>query len=217
MRTLSSKASLTAAAVIALVVAVVTAPTAGAGKVAAPGTARVHYVVAPTGNEARYRVREVLVGLDFPNDAVGTTKGITGAFVVDTTGKVVEDSSKIVINVAQLKSDKDKRDTYIRENTMHTDKFPTVELLPSFIKGVTGNPPTSGTRPVEVLANLKVLGVPHPTTWHGSATFNGDDVTGTISTAFTFTDIGVVKPTRAILLTVEDTVKLEYDFHFTKK
>jgi hypothetical protein len=195
----------------------VAAPTAGAVKAAGPAASRVHYVVAPTGNEARYRVREVLVGVDFPNDAVGVTRGITGGFVVDTTGKVVEDSSKIVINVAQLKSDKDKRDAYIRDHTMHTDKFPTVELLPSFIKGVTGSPPTSGTRPVEVLANLKVQGNVHPTTWHGSATFNGDDVTGTISTAFTFTDIGVTKPSRAILLTVEDTVKLEYDFHFTKK
>ncbi|MEO7084913.1 MAG: YceI family protein [Gemmatimonadaceae bacterium] len=217
MRELSSKASFSVAAAIAITAAVVAIPVAAAGRVAAPGPVRMHYIVAPTGNEARYRVREVLVGLDFPNDAVGVTKGISGGFVVDTSGKVVEDSSKIIIDVAQLKSDKDKRDAYIRENTMHTDKFPTVELMPSFIKGVTGKPPTSGTRPVEILANLKVLGNLHPITWHGSATFNGDDVTGTISTAFTFTDMGLVKPTRAILLTVEDTVKLEYDFHFTKK
>jgi hypothetical protein len=35
----------------------------------------VHYVVAPQGNEARYRVREQLVGLDLPNDAIGFTAG----------------------------------------------------------------------------------------------------------------------------------------------
>ena len=116
-----------------------------------------------------------------------------------------------------LKSDKDKRDAYIRDNVMNTDKFPTVELVPSFVKGVGGMPPTSGTRGLEILGNLKVHGSVHPTTWHGSATFAGDEITGTISTAFTFTDVGIKKPSRAIVLSVEDTVKLEYDFHLIKR
>ena len=38
----------------------------------APRTAGViHFTVAAAGNKARYRVREQLMGKDFPNDAIG--------------------------------------------------------------------------------------------------------------------------------------------------
>src|SRR6476620_7676627 len=48
----------------------------------ASGTpAHVRYIVAPTGNEARYRVREQLVSFDLPNDAVGVTKDVTGSLL----------------------------------------------------------------------------------------------------------------------------------------
>ena len=34
------------------------------------------YVVAATGNEVRYRVREQLIGFDVPNDAIGKSAQI---------------------------------------------------------------------------------------------------------------------------------------------
>src|SRR2546426_2033775 len=46
----------------------------------APGAA-LRLVLAPAGNAARYRVRERLVGHDFPNDAVGETKSLSGAIL----------------------------------------------------------------------------------------------------------------------------------------
>ena len=44
-----------------------------------PATDGLELVVAPDGNEVRYRVREQLVGLDLPNDAVGATSDVTGS------------------------------------------------------------------------------------------------------------------------------------------
>src|SRR5215213_241418 len=79
---------------------------------------RLHFVVAPTGNEARYRVREQLVSFDLPNDAVGLTKEITGMLVVDANGSIVRDSSRITVNVSNLKSDKERRDGFIKRRTM---------------------------------------------------------------------------------------------------
>jgi polyisoprenoid-binding protein YceI len=217
MRTVSSKASLTLAASFVFVAVSITTPTASAGKVAPPGPMRFHYVVAPTGNEARYRVREVLAGHDFPNDAIGVTHGITGSLVFDTSGKAVEDSSLITIDVAQLKTDQERRDKYIRENTMETAKYPTVTIVPSYERGFSGIPPASGTAAITFGGKLTVHGVTIPTIWHGTANFAGDEITGTMATSFTFDDIKMKKPSRAIVLTVEDTVKLEYDFHLIKK
>jgi len=53
------------------------------------------YIVAPDGNEARYRVREQLVGFDLPKDAIGATKAITGRIVIGPDGKVVKEGSKV--------------------------------------------------------------------------------------------------------------------------
>src|SRR5215216_6482081 len=96
--------------------------------------ARLHFVVAPTGNEARYRVREQLAGIDLPNDAIGVTKDVTGQIVVDPTGKVVKDSSKIVVQLTNLKSDKSRRDGFFLCRTRQTPRstlFPFATVPPT--------------------------------------------------------------------------------------
>ena len=47
---------------------------AAAKAAAAKSAAPIRFVIAPAGNEARYRVSEVLMGATLPNDAVGVTK-----------------------------------------------------------------------------------------------------------------------------------------------
>src|SRR5262249_22959141 len=53
-----------------------TAVSAQSTHAAAPKTTRLRYTVAPSGNEARYRVKEQLAGFDLPNDAIGVTKQV---------------------------------------------------------------------------------------------------------------------------------------------
>ena len=54
--------------------------------------------LSPTGNAARYRVRERLVGHDLPNDAIGETKTLTGAIEFDSKGSVIPQSLKFVVD-----------------------------------------------------------------------------------------------------------------------
>lgn len=188
----------------------------GAKTASAPAApARLHYVVAPTGNEARYRVREQLVGVDLPNDAVGVTSQIAGSILVDATGVIVRDSSKITVTLTSLKSDKERRDNFIRRRTMETEKFPTVELVPTMLHGITTKPMTGAATVFELMGDLTVHGVTHPTTWKVAAKAEGADVVGTATTAFTFKDFGLEQPKVPVLLSVADTIKLEYDFRFT--
>src|SRR4051812_27284496 len=63
------------------------------------GKPAARYKVAADGNEARYRVREELAGVDFPNDAIGKTTSITGGIAFDNKGKIVRDSSRFVIDL----------------------------------------------------------------------------------------------------------------------
>lgn len=180
----------------------------------ASAAAPVRLIVAPTGNEARYRVREQLVGFDLPNDAVGVTQEITGGLLLDSKGAVVRDSSKIVVTLTSLKSDQARRDNFVKTRTMETEKFPTVELV---LTGIKGNPKPTATAPTtfELLADLTVKGVTRPTTWKVTARADGADIVGSASTAFTFKDFSIEQPKVRSVLSVADTIKLEYDFRFT--
>src|SRR5438270_7160599 len=75
----------------------------------AKGTA-LRLVLASSGNAARYRVRERLVGHDLPNDAVGETKNMSGAISIDSAGNVIRDASKFTLDAGSFVSDKDRRD-----------------------------------------------------------------------------------------------------------
>lgn len=169
-------------------------------------------IVAPTGNAVRYRVREQLAGFDFPNDAVGSTTQISGGIALDSAGKPIAEASKFVVNVGTLKSDRERRDRYIAGRTLQVEQYPTVELVPTALNGVTLPLPSSGRRAFTMTGNLTVKGVTRPSTWQVNATFSDETVTGTATTAFTFADFGMEQPRVRSVLSVADTIKLEYDF-----
>ena len=82
-----------------------------------------------SGSKAEYRVREQLARLNFPNDAVGTTEAVTGAFIIRPDGSFTPDS-KLIVDLRTLKTDEPKRDGYVRANTLQTDRFPNAEFVP---------------------------------------------------------------------------------------
>ncbi len=191
-------------------------PAAFAQSPTASQPTRLHYVVAATGNEARYRVREQLVGRDLPNDVIGVTKKVTGRLVVESDGKVVQDSSKILVDVASLASDQTRRDNYLRRNTLESSKYPTVEVVPTTFTGISSPIPAGTSRNFSLTANMTIHGVTRPTTWQVTAKAEGNDVVGTAKTSFTFKDFSLEQPRVPIVLSVADTVRLEYDFRFTQ-
>jgi polyisoprenoid-binding protein YceI len=177
-------------------------------------TESVRYVVAPAGNEARYRVREQLACFDLPKDAIGATKNVTGRVVIGADGKVVKDSSKVTIQLSDLKSDQGRRDNYLRRSTLETEKFPNAELVPVALEGLLMPIEPGSSQTFVVRGNLTVHGVTRPTTWQVTARGEGKDVVGTAATAFTFKDFALEQPRVPVVLSVADTIRLEYDFRF---
>ena len=178
----------------------------------AKGTA-LRLVLASTGNAARYRVRERLVGHDFPNDAVGETKNLTGAISIDSDGKVIRDASKFTLDAGSFVSDRDRRDGFVRNRLLESEEYPTITLVPTEIRGVKLPLPKSGSTPIEMTGDLTVRGVTRPTAWKGTVQFVNGGVAGTASTAFTFDDLQLEQPRVPVLLSVADTIKLEIDFN----
>lgn len=196
---------------------VLTSAAAGAG-LAAQDTTTLRLVVAPEGNEARYRVREQLAGLSFPNDAVGVTTAVTGEIVVDAaTGRVQSGASRIVVELGGLTSDQSRRDNYVRNRTLETAQHPTAVLVPTELRGIPWPLPATGTVTFQLIGNLTIKQVTRSTTWDVTLDVSGNTVTGTATTSFTFEEFAMTKPRVASVLSVDDTIRLEYDLRLIRQ
>ena len=176
--------------------------------------AAIRFVPAAEGNEARYRVREQLVGLDFPNDAIGKTSKVDGSIMIGADGKLVRDSSRFTIDLRTLVSDQDRRDNFIRRNTIKTDSFPNAVFVPASAEGLPATLPATGPMAFTLSGDLTIHGVTRPTTWQVKATrLASGAVTGTATTEFKFGDFNMTIPKVARVMSVDDRIALEYDFN----
>ncbi len=182
----------------------------------APGV-MLRFILAPTEQAARYRVRERLVGHDLPNDAVGETKSVTGAIAFDSSGSVVRQESKFVVDAATFVSDQNRRDGFVRGRLLDARQYPSVVLVPSSVRGVALPLPASGSRAIEMTGDLTVRGVTRPTTWKGTVNFKDGRVVGSAATEFTFDDFQIEQPRVPVLLSVADTIRLEIDFNLIRQ
>jgi len=174
---------------------------------------QLRLVLAAEGNEARYRVQEQLVNVSLPSDAVGVTSAITGMLVVNPDGTLVRDESKFVVDLTTLKSDQSRRDNYIKNNTLETRQYPTAEFAPTEALGLTSPLPTSGSVTFQLIGDLTVHGITRPAAWEVTAQIvDGQALVGSATTSFTFADFGMTAPRVSVVLSVEETIKLELDF-----
>ncbi len=177
----------------------------------------VKYVTVAEGSKARYRVRERLLGRELDNDAVGETSAITGTIALDKSGAVVRGTSSFDVTLAGLTSDEARRDNYVRSRLLVTDSFPTTRLAVTGVRGLPSPLPTSGRVQFQLLGDLTVKGVTRPSTWNVTANVAGDQLTGTAATSFTFAEFQLTQPRVRVVLSVNDTIRLEYDFAMKKQ
>lgn len=204
-------------AVCALLVPGALAAQGGRSASASPAAVPVRLSVAPQGNEARFVVREQLARAELPNDAVGATTSITGGITLDGRGGVDSTASRIVVDLTTLKSDRDMRDRFIKRRTIVTDSFPTAVLVVTGMKGLPATLPTSGAMTLVLTGLLTIHGVTKPSTWEVTAQASGTAIIGKAVTRIQFGDFGMQQPRVAIVLSVVDDIKLEYDFNLVRE
>lgn len=177
----------------------------------------VRYITYGESSRARYRVRERLLGRELDNDAVGETADITGSIALDKNGAVVRAASGFDVKLAGLKSDETRRDNYVRTRLLLTNSFPSTKLAVTGVRGLPSPLPASGRVQFQLLGDLTLTGKTRPTTWNVVANVTGDRLTGTASTAFTFADFQLTQPKVRVVLSVADTIRLEYEFAMRKQ
>ena len=168
--------------------------------------------VAEEGNRARYRVREQLARLEFPNDAVGETSSVAGSLLVTSDGEILREGSRFVIRLADLESDSDRRDNYLRRNTLATDEYPDAVFVPTGFRELPSPIPTSGEARFLLDGELTIRDVTRPVTWQVGAEFAGGAVLGRAETTFTFDEMGLTVPRVGSVLSIREDIRLEFDF-----
>jgi polyisoprenoid-binding protein YceI len=168
------------------------------------------------GSSASYRVTEQFVGINFPNDAVGTSPTVAGTVGIAADGSITP-GSKLTVDLRNLKSDQDQRDNYIKTRTFETDKYPMAEFVPTKITGIPALIPFQGQTGFELTGNMTIHGTTKEVTFQGIATFGRDGtIAGRTKTSFNFATFGLTKPTIGRLMSVDDKIDLDLIFKFKR-
>jgi polyisoprenoid-binding protein YceI len=137
--------------------------------------------------------------------------------VLDGAGGVVAERSRFTIDLASLESDSDRRDNFVRRNTLQTEAHPAAIFVPTGFRGVEFPLPEAGEITFQLVGDLTVRDVTRPATWDVTASVEGGVVAGTARTGFTFDDFELQKPRVASVLSVADDIRLEYDFRLVRR
>ena len=178
--------------------------------------ARVQLVLAQGKSEARFLSRETIANVPLPRDAIGTTKVISGVLAISGDGKVLSDQSKFTVDMASLQSGSANRDRDIKARTLEVDKHPTAEFVVKEVKSLPSPLPTSGVLKFQLIGDMTLHGVTKPVTWDVTALANEGGMIGRASAAVKFADFNMTRPLTAVVLSIEDTVRLEVDFTATR-
>lgn len=164
------------------------------------------------GTEAAYLVNEQLARLDLPNDAIGTTDAVSGVILLRPGNLIDAEGSELRVDLRTLTSDSDRRDRYVRRNTMSTSVHPFAVFVPRELPGLPSPLPSQGQASFQITGDMTMHGVTSELVWDVTAEFTGDEITGRATTEFPFAKFYMTRPKVRLVLNVEDRIRLRIDF-----
>ena len=168
----------------------------------------VKYVLVADQSTAGFQVTEQLARNNLPNDAIGTTKSITGSITVLPDGTIDSANSKFTVDVSTLQTDQPMRDGYVKRNILQTDQYPQAVFVPDKVTGLPAALPDSGNLTFQVSGNLTIRNVTKPITWDVTGSIANGVATGKATTHFTFEDFSLTQPQVPVVLSVVDKITL---------
>ncbi len=115
-----------------------------------------------------------------------------------------------MVDLRTLKSGRNRRDRYLQRRTLETELYPTIELVPTELPGLPFPLPESGAFSFELVGDMTLHGVTRQIGWQVAAEAKVGGFYGTAKTSFTFDTFEMTQPRMAMLLSVADTIRLEY-------
>ena len=180
---------------------------------AGPSLVRLEFA---QGTEAVYLVNEQLARVNLPSDAIGTTDAVSGVILLGADNQIPAEGSELRVDLSTLTSDSDRRDGYIRRNTLSAGLYPFAVFVPREVPGLPSPLPTQGETTFQMVGDMTMHGVTSGLVWDVTATFAGDEITGQATTEFPFDKFGMTRPRVRLVLRVEDRIRLRIDFRLMR-
>lgn len=209
----------TPATVTTTAAATTSTPSASVAASVATTTASTGRWTVGDTSKATVRVREQLVGVNLPSDAVLVATGATGTFVLKDDGTFSSDS-KITFDLTTLASDQRDRDNFVKSDTLQTRQFPKAEFVPTKTSGLTLPMPASGEFTFKLTGQMTLHGKTKEVTFDVSAKRNGNELTATATAApsWKFADFGMSAPSVPFkVVSVVDEIRVVVDLVATVK
>jgi len=170
------------------------------------------WIVSNT-SKATVRVREQLVGVNLPSDAVLVATGATGTFVLKDDGTFSSDA-KISFDLTTLASDNRNRDDFVKSDTLQTRQFPKAEFVPTRTTGLTLPMPASGEFTFKLTGQITIHGKTKEVTFDVQAKRTGNELTATATAApaWKFADFGMTAPSVPFrVVSIVDEIRVVVD------
>jgi polyisoprenoid-binding protein YceI len=184
------------------------APATNAAATTAPSAGGAWTITS--ASKATVSVREQLVGVSLPSDAVLVAKGATGSFSVNADGSFSADS-KLTFDLATLASDQRNRDDFVKQDTLAVRQFPTASFVPTKTTGLTLPLAAEADVKFTLAGKMTIHGVTKDVTFDVVAKRGGAQLTATATAnpTWKFEDFGMRAPSVPFrVVSVVDEIRL---------
>ena len=162
-------------------------------------------------SKATVRVREQLVRLPAPNDAIITIGGAQGSFTLNPDGSFAS-GSRISVDMTTVTTDDRQRTDSIRRDPLEVTRFRTSELVPKTATGLSLPLTRSGDFTFHLTGDLTLHGVTKSVTFDVKATRSNGKLTATATAdpSWKFGDFGMHVPSTFSVLSIVDEIRMEF-------
>jgi polyisoprenoid-binding protein YceI len=171
------------------------------------------FKIVPAQTTASYSVYENLIFQNKPNnDAIGTTHSVQGSFKIKTGTSPLVASMNITVDLSTLQSDAQRRDDYIKQNSLQTDTYPNATFVSVSTQGLPSSYTDGQTVHFQLTGNLTMHGKTNKEVFDVQGKVVGNTVTGTATSTIYMTDFGIEPPNLANIAIAQNKVVITLTF-----
>ena len=184
-------------------------PTQDSPSQAPASSGAVTYKIVPNESNLKFEVGETFINDNNRfNLAVGVTPQVSGEITIDMASPQNSQIGTITADVSQFKSDSSRRDSFIRQHFLESDKYPTVTFVPTQVEGLPQTYTEGQEIPLKISGNVTLHNVTKPVTFDASVKLSGNTLSGVATTSILMSDFGIGPISLMNMLKTEDQVKL---------
>jgi polyisoprenoid-binding protein YceI len=170
------------------------------------------FTIVPEQSEATYLAGETLASVGLPSTAEGATQEIEGTIYLTEDGWELDpaNQTKITVQLANLKTNQDRRDSRVRD-ALEVTQYPEATFVATRVSGVDTSISPEQEHTFQLTGLMTLHGVEKEVTWDVKATRDGEVMTALATITILYTDFDITKPDIGGFVSVEDDVTLQMD------